>query len=89
LREQTALLDRSRARVGAGDPSSALTLLDDYDRRFARAPLAEESNLIRIEALVRRGDRGAASALARRFLRTYPASVHVARVTALLHALSP
>ena len=89
LREQAALLDRSRSRVAAGDPNGALALLDDYDRRFARAPLSEESNLIRIEALVRRGDRGAASALARRFLKAYPASVHVARVTALLHTLSP
>lgn len=89
LREQAELLDKARARVGTGDSNGALALLDDYDRRFAGAPLSEESHLIRIEALVRRGDRNAASALARRFLGTYPASVHVDRVTALLNSLSP
>jgi hypothetical protein len=89
LREQAALLDRSRARVAVGDTAGALALLDDYDRRFAGASLSEESNLIRIEALVRRGDKGAASVLARRFLGAYPGSVHVERVSALLHSLSP
>ena len=46
--------------------------------------LREEAQLLRIEALARAGDRSAASALARAFLRTYPASVHADRVAALL-----
>jgi hypothetical protein len=89
LREQAERLDRARALLEAGDSSGTLALLDDYDRRFAGGPLSEESLLLRIKALGRRGDRSAASALARRFLKTYPASVHVDRVTALLHSLSP
>jgi hypothetical protein len=89
LGAQAERLDRARARVEAGDSNGALAALDDYDRRFAGGVLSEESSLLRIEALRRRGDTGAAKALARRFLRMYPASVHVGRVTALLHSLSP
>lgn len=89
LGAQADRLDRVRARVESGDSSGALAALDDYDRRFAGGVLSEESLLLRVEALRRGGDRGAAAALARRFLRTYPASVHVGRVTALLHSLSP
>ena len=89
LRQQAELLDRARARIASGDPGSAMALLDDYDRRFAGAPLAEESLLLRVEALARRGDRSGASSLGGQFLKAYPASVHADRVRALLHALSP
>lgn len=89
LRQQAELLDRARARVASGDPAAALALLNDFDRRFAGAPLAEESLLLRVEALARRGDRSAASSLGGQFLGAYPASVHADRVRALLHTLSP
>jgi hypothetical protein len=89
LREQAERIDRARSLISAGDPNGALIVLDDFDRRFAGGPLSEESMLLRIEGLARRGDRGSASVLARRFLTTYPASVHVDRASALLDTLSP
>jgi hypothetical protein len=88
LREQAALLDRARARIAAGDPGGSLAVLDDYDRRFPGAPLSEEALLLRIEALARRGDRSAAAALGRQFLKRYPESVHTDRLSALLHSLT-
>jgi len=90
LREEAARLDRARALLQAGDANGALGAVDDYDARFAAAPsLAEESTLLRIEALAKKGDRGGAASLARRFLGKYPASVHAERVAALLRRLSP
>jgi outer membrane protein assembly factor BamD (BamD/ComL family) len=89
LREQAARLDHVRALLQAGESNVALASLDEYDRRFAGTPLSEESLLLRIEALARRGDRSAAATLARRFLKAHPASVHADRVTALLRSVSP
>jgi hypothetical protein len=89
LHEQAELLDRARVRIAAGDPAGGLAVLDDFDRRFADAPLSEESMVLRIEALARRGDQNVAAALGRQFLKTYPTSVHADRVSLLLHSLSP
>jgi hypothetical protein len=89
LREQAELLDRARVRIATGDTAGGLAVLDDYDRRFAGAPLSEESVVLRIEALARRGDRSSAAALGRQFLKTYPTSVHADRLSSLLHSLSP
>ncbi len=88
LREQAEVLDGVRARLALGDAAGALAQLGDYDRRFAGGSLHEESLLLRIEALAREGDGGAASALGRHFLKTYPSSVHADRVATLLKELS-
>ncbi len=88
LREQAEVLDGVRARLAQGDAAGALAQLGDYDRRFAGGSLREESLLLRVEALAREGDDGAASTLARRFLKTYPSSVHADRVATLLKEVS-
>jgi hypothetical protein len=87
LREEADALDAARERLTLGDAVGALAQLDAYQRRFAGGALREEAQLLRIEALVRAGDRAAASAVARHFLKNYPASVHVRRVAALLGGL--
>jgi hypothetical protein len=84
LREQAQLLDAARTLVALGDAPGALARLGAFDRRFPSGSLREEAQLLRIEALALAGDRGAASALARGFLKIYPASVHADRVAALL-----
>jgi hypothetical protein len=89
LGEQADALDGVRALLTSGEPNGALSRLDDFDRRFAGGPLHEESQLLRIEALAREGDRTAAASLARRFLKTYPASVHVDRVAAIVQSMTP
>lgn len=89
LREQAAALDGARELLASGQPNAVLARLDEYDHRFAGGPLHEESQLLRIEALAHQGDHGAAASLARHFLKTYPASVHVDRVAAILQSMTP
>ncbi len=88
LRDEARALDGARALLALGDASGALTRLGDYERRFAGGSLREEALLLRIESLARAGDRSTAAALARRFLATYPASVHVERIEAVLRELA-
>jgi hypothetical protein len=87
LREEAAVIDAARELLTLGDAAGALVQLEAYQRRFAGGELREEALLLRIEALVRAGDRTTASAVARHFLKAYPASVHVDRVAALLGEL--
>jgi len=87
LREEAEALDAVRELLKLGDAADALGQLDAYQRRFAGGALREEALLLRIEALVSAGDRTTASAVARHFLKAYPASVHVNRVAAFLGGL--
>jgi hypothetical protein len=88
LRDEARVLDGARALLAGGDASGALVRLGDYDRRFAGGSLREEALLLRIESLVRVGDRSTAASLARRFLTAYPASVHAERVEVVLRELT-
>jgi hypothetical protein len=89
LRAQAQIIDRARASVASGNTAAALATLDDYDRRFPRSSLSEESSLLRIEALARGADPAAAASLAAHFLQTYPASLHAERVRAILSRVAP
>jgi hypothetical protein len=88
MREQLALIDRARARMGSGDPAGALRELDRYDREFPGGMLSEEALLLRVEAFAAQGDRASTAALARRFLSAYPRSVHASRVRGVLARIS-
>jgi hypothetical protein len=87
LREEARTLDGARNRLANGDPAASLQRLADYDRRFPNGSLHEEALLLRIEALVRLDNRTDARALAARFLKAYPASVHAERVKSLSREL--
>lgn len=89
LRAEAQALDAARELLARGDATGALVQLGDYDWRFAGGSLREEALLLRIESLARAGDGATAAAFARRFLKTYPTSVHVDRVAALLRELEP
>ncbi|WP_438008172.1 hypothetical protein WME89_05330 [Sorangium sp. So ce321] len=86
LREQVAIIDRARDALGAGDAAGCLSELDAYDRRFPRSAMGEEATVLRIEALIRLGDRARAADLGQRFLASRPTSPHAAGVRALLGA---
>jgi hypothetical protein len=87
LREEARTLDGARNRLASGDPAASLQRLADYDRRFTNGSLHEEALLLRIEALVRLGNRTDARSLATRFLKAYPTSVHAERVKSLARDL--
>jgi hypothetical protein len=84
LSSELAMLERARALVEADRPSDALAALAAYDATFPRGLRAQEAEALRIDALVRAGDRPDAEAHARAFLASHPQSPHAPRVRALL-----
>ena len=78
LRE-AELLQKAQALLSE-DPSQALALTREHERRFQRGALAQEREVIAIEALKRLGREQAASDRAAEFERRYSGSVHQSRV---------
>jgi hypothetical protein len=81
LGQETALIDRARAALRAGDRRGALAALEEHARRFASGSFADERDAF--IAMVRCAEPGAArSAIADAFAGTRPRSPHLARVRA-------
>src|SRR5512145_892650 len=80
LAAELAALDGARAKVRAGEPKSALVLLDAYQREFTRPRLALEAEVLRIDALHRAGQTEAAKRRAAAFVQNHPKGVLTARV---------
>jgi len=83
---ELAVLDRARAVLADGEPARALSILDTYRARFPRGIMTPEASILRIEALVKAGDRPAAKRLADAFLQADPASPYSSRIASLLAA---
>jgi hypothetical protein len=79
------LLARAR-RVVASNPARALQLTAEHARRFHDGVLAQEREVLAIDALNRLGHRELAAARARRFIASYPDSAHRVRLVAELEA---
>lgn len=75
VKAEAALLERART-IAAGDPKRALALTKEHARRFPRGVLAQEREVIAIEALRQLGLREEADGRATRFRETYPGSAH-------------
>ncbi len=80
---QLAALAGVRSALAAHQPTRALSLLDDFERRFPGSQVAEEAAVLRIEALSALGRGPEARAMGLRFLRDKPGSVYGARVRAV------
>jgi hypothetical protein len=76
---ETALLEQARAALQSR-PAEALALTRRHQARFPRGALAQEREVIAIEALERLGRKAAASARAAEFERRYRDSVHQPRL---------
>lgn len=81
---ELAALQQARAALASGDAPQALELLDAYGARFPHGAMAQEATVVRIEALVRAGDRDAAHRAADAFLGAYPQSPYADRIRTLL-----
>jgi outer membrane protein assembly factor BamD (BamD/ComL family) len=82
---EISAVDTARTALRAGDAAGALAELDRYEGKFGRSgSLAPEAAVLRIEALLVRGDRARAKALADAFLAAHPKSPLAARVRALV-----
>jgi hypothetical protein len=84
LPAELALLDGVRASLQDRNAPAALKQLDVYDRTFRSSILADEALVLRVDALVARGDRAEAAALSRGFLATHPVSPHAPHLLRLL-----
>jgi hypothetical protein len=80
---EARLLGQARAEL-ARDPARALDLTREHRRRFASGALAQEREVIAIEALGRLGRRADAERRAREFGAKYPDSAHNKKVGASL-----
>jgi TolA-binding protein len=84
LGDQVASIDRARAALAAGDAREAVAQTDDNEARFPHGSLLQEATVLRVEALLRLGDRSRAHEVGERFLAAYPTSPHAARVRQML-----
>jgi len=83
LAAERALIDRARTALGRGDPSAALEAVAAHEARFPRGRLAEERELVAIQALSRGGRAAETKARADRFRKVYPKSVFLPAIARL------
>jgi len=77
-----SLLEQAQRALG-GDPRRALDLADRDERQFPVGALAQEREVIAIEALAELGRADEARARARSFFQAFPGSVHGPRIAAM------
>lgn len=78
---ETSLLEAARSIVKS-DPRRALALTEEHRRRFPNGVLAQEREVLAIEALSALGRSDAAETRARDFGRQYPGSAHEKKIEA-------
>jgi hypothetical protein len=86
---ELALLDQARGAIHDGQPAEGLAILDAYRARFPRGAMGPEASILRVEALVRAGDRDGAKREGDAFLRASPNSPYAARIDSLLSTPNP
>ncbi|MDP8999652.1 MAG: tetratricopeptide repeat protein [Myxococcota bacterium] len=86
---ELAMLDESRAAIRTGAWTRALSMLDAYSVRFPRGAMAPEAAVLRVEVLVKKGDRSAAARFANAILARDPRSPYALRIQSLLGASNP
>lgn len=76
---EAELLEQARAALSS-DPKRALALVQEHKRRFPTGALAQEREVIAIEALARLDDKQEAQKRAKEFEDRYPDSAHRRKV---------
>ena len=85
---EASFLRRTRATL-ASDPARALRMTEEHVSRFPQGVLAQERDVIAIDALVRLGARDEARSRASAFHTRYPRSAHAGRVAAIVGTETP
>lgn len=86
LGEETRALDRVRSDIAAGEPARALAEIERYGAKWPHAALAEEAALLRVEALLRSGNRVQGEREGEALIARAPRSRYASRARALLGA---
>jgi hypothetical protein len=84
LSDEVGLLQVARTALVGHDAVAALSALDRYKIRFPAGRLLPEATVLRIQALIERGDRAQAAALAERFESSNPKSPYADRIRSIL-----
>jgi hypothetical protein len=84
LARELRALDAVRSALDHTDVAEALRDLDQYDHAFPSGALRTEAGMLRIDALLARGDDGAARKLARDLLTRDPSGPHARRLRAIV-----
>jgi hypothetical protein len=87
LADERELIEVARAGLTRGRPQEALAALEEHRRRFPSGELEEESESLRVQALVARGSYEEARAAADRFNTKYPGSMLRASVNHALQSI--
>ncbi len=87
LEDEIKAMDRARTAFSLGDANGAIAALDAYDRVFSGGAFVLEAEVLRIEALAKRGDRATAALRAHAFLAAHPGAPHSRRVQSILQSL--
>ncbi|HEU4534250.1 MAG TPA: hypothetical protein VFS00_09030, partial [Polyangiaceae bacterium] len=86
---EAAGLEAARRALQGGDAARALALLDQLQREFPQGQMGPEALMMRLDAMVSRGDRAGAAAIARRRLAAQPNGPYAARLRALAGGGAP
>lgn len=89
LGKELAALERARKALAGDSPDKALAELDKYGKRFPKGELASERTVLQVQALLARGKRDEAVALANQFAAAHPDSPYSKRVLALVKNPKP
>jgi len=87
LRDEVERLDGARSALAGGQVVAVLAQVEAYDRAFPRGALAEEAELLRIEAMIQAGQPSAALVRVERLLARDGYGPHARRLRALLASL--
>ena len=84
LADELRLIERARSALAANDVAAADQALAVHARTFPSGVFAEEAHVLRIDSMMRRGDRARATRAASAYLATHPESPYAPRLHALL-----
>ena len=84
LAREVVALEHAQQALAAHDPAAALRWLDQYSTEFPGGALASDATVLRVQALLAKGDRGGAKALADRYAKDHPESPYAKRIEDLV-----
>ncbi|HEY0254440.1 MAG TPA: RNA polymerase sigma factor [Kofleriaceae bacterium] len=88
VNEELVLVDAARDALRRHDPAAALTMLMRHERLFATGELAEERDILVVEAYLATGDREHARHRLATYRANHPHGLHAKRADAAEHALA-
>ncbi len=84
LSQEVVALERAHRALASRDPDAALRMLDRYGAQFPGGALSSEATVLRVQALLARGDRAGAQTLADSYSAAHRDSPYARRIEDLV-----